>query len=321
MNRNYNVIIIDNFSNSSQDVIKHLNDLKTTDAELIVYNLDIRSDLDFIFGLYNIIAVIHLSALKSIPDSLSRPLEYYSVNYLGAVNIIHLTIKYDIKKFIFSSSATVYSGICPINGYTEDMRMDSEDAIHMYGKTKVLVEEYMEEMANKYEDMSFISLRYFNPIGNHRSGLLGEHILHGYTTNILPILGKAYLCLLSHVDIFGSDYNTKDGSCARDYINVEDLAEGHSHMLKDIENGFHAFNLGTTEYVTVLELLNIFNKVLTEDNKFLIKYTITDRRTGDLPICYANCDKILQKTKWRCKYSIEESCRYFIKRCEILAGI
>jgi UDP-glucose 4-epimerase len=300
LENNYTVIIIDNLYNS---YIETLDNLKfITNKNIIFYNLDITNflELNKIFSKHKIDVVIHFAGLKSVADSISEPLLYYNNNITGTLNLLTAMQFNSCKKIIFSSSATVYgTQEYPV---TEDAKT-GENITNPYGKTKYMIEEILKDIYNSDNSWSIILLRYFNPIGSHNSGLLTEnpkdkpnnlfpHILNAYKNNAV-------------LKIFGNDYNTPDGTCIRDFIHVEDLANGHIKAINKInENKLLIYNLGTGKGTSVLELVNIFNKV----NNCEIKYEFTNRRQGDLPFIYAITDKAKEELDFVCEKTLEDMC-------------
>ncbi len=308
LNKNYNVVIIDNLHNSHLSVFSKILSHQDTTADCQFIEMDICDEvaLHNCFTTYDISSVIHFAALKSVPESIEHPDRYYKVNYMGSKLLLDMCIKFGVSKFIFSSSATVYGGECPANGYTEDMRINANEATHMYGKSKIMVEELLENVT----DMTCVALRYFNPVGNISDGELGEDI-YGHATNLLPIIGKVYSGLLDKLNVFGTDYNTIDGSACRDYIHVEDLADGHIKALNWDKPGFVAFNLGTGSAVSVLQMIRAFEEI----SYTTITKELVDRRDGDLAVSYANCDKAFTELRWHSKRTLDDSCIDFITRC------
>lgn len=313
LNSGFNVIIIDNLVNSSLDVfqkiidITHINDK----IRLKYYNFDIRNRqyLNNLFTIHQIYAVIHFASLKAVAESIKSPLEYYDNNVSGTIALLEIMSKYNCKKIIFSSSATVYGMT------TYPVREDSKigDGItNPYGKTKYMLENILEDLYKSDNSWSVVILRYFNPIGAHPSGLIGENP-NDTPNNLFPYLLKVASGKLEKLRIFGNDYDTRDGTCIRDFIHVVDLARGHIASFRKLEeSGMNIYNLGTGKGTTVLELINTFAKV----NNIMLNYEFYQRREGDLAVVYANTDAAFNELGWKSTYTIEDMCQHgynFIK--------
>ena len=249
-------------------------------------------------------AVIHFAGLKAVGESVKKPLEYYYNNITGTLILLKVMRKYNCKKIVFSSSATVYGN--PGNPkYIETMGRGVPT--NPYGKTKAMIEEILEDTYNADKNMSISILRYFNPIGAHPSGIIGENP-QGIPNNLMPYIQKVAIGELKEVSVFGNDYNTKDGTGVRDYIHVQDLAVGHLKALEYLEkkgSGVYIHNLGNGQGYSVLEIINTFEKV----NNVKIPYKITDRRPGDLDMFYADPTKAKNELGWENKKSLEDMCR------------
>jgi UDP-glucose 4-epimerase len=313
LNSGFNIIIIDNLVNSSIHVFtKIIKITKITDKSRLKYsNIDIRNriQLDNLFTSNSIYAVIHFASLKAVGHSIKAPLEYYDNNVAGTINLLQIMSKYNCKKIIFSSSATVYG----MNTYPVCEDANTGDGItNPYGKTKYMLENILEDLYKSDNSWSIVILRYFNPIGAHPSGLIGENP-NDIPNNLFPYLLKVAVGKLEKLCIFGNDYDTRDGTCIRDFIHVVDLALGHIASLKKLDDtGINTYNLGTGKGTTVLELINTFEKI----NNIKIKYDISQRRDGDLEVVYANSEKAFQEIGWKSTYTVEDMCRHgynFIK--------
>ena len=313
LNNNYNVIIIDNLINSSIDVFQKIKTITGINdvSRIQFYNIDIRNSLqyEYLFIENKIDAVIHFASLKSVSESIKNPLEYYDNNIIGTIKLLQVMKKYNCKKIIFSSSATVYGNTnYPVH---EDSKI-GEGITNPYGKTKYMLENILEDLYNSDNSWSIVILRYFNPIGAHPSKLIGENP-NDIPNNLFPYLLKVSVGELKNLCIFGNDYNTSDGTCIRDFIHVVDLARGHiSSMNKLKESNIHIYNLGSGKGTSVLELINTFEKV----NNISLQYKFVERREGDLSIVYANVDKAFNDFGWKCQYTIDDMCRHgynFIK--------
>ncbi len=295
------IVIIDNFSNSKPEVLGKLKTI--TGKEVRFYEGDIRDSavLDKIFSENAIEAVIHFAGLKAVGESVEKPLEYYENNIGGTINLLEAMKRRGCKKMIFSSSATVYGNDNPVP-FVEDM---STSAINPYGWTKVMIEHILESVCISDPEFSAILLRYFNPIGAHKSGLIGEDP-QGIPNNLMPYIMKVAAGELPYLRVYGNDYDTVDGTGVRDFIHVVDLADGHVAALRYARShtGVEAVNLGTGKGTSVLELVSAVEKV----TGIKIPYEITGRRTGDIAICYADVTKAKELFGWEAKRDIDEMC-------------
>ena len=247
-------------------------------------------------------AVIHLAGLKYVEESFKNPLSYWETNVVGTVNLLKAMSNYDCKKLIFSSSASIY-------GETNKILKENDPIkpTNPYSKTKYAVEQILQDFSVQKRDWSFIILRYFNPIGAHYSGIIGEQC-KGKNKNIFPTINDVALGLKNELKIFGNDWDTLDGTCIRDYIHVMDLVDGHLAALDSALNEsslFSVFNLGTGHGTSVIELIKTFEKV----NKIIIPYSISPRRDGDVSYLVADSSKALKYLNWKTKYNLEDMCR------------
>ncbi|MBQ1847946.1 MAG: UDP-glucose 4-epimerase GalE [Clostridia bacterium] len=295
------IVIIDNFSNSKPEVLGKLKTI--TGKEVRFYEGDIRDSavLDKIFSENAIEAVIHFAGLKAVGESVEKPLEYYENNIGGTINLLEAMKRRGCKKMIFSSSATVYGNDNPVP-FVENM---STSAINPYGWTKVMIEHILESVCISDPEFSAILLRYFNPIGAHKSGLIGEDP-QGIPNNLMPYIMKVAAGELPYLRVYGNDYDTVDGTGVRDFIHVVDLADGHVAALRYARShtGVEAVNLGTGKGTSVLELVSAVEKV----TGIKIPYEITGRRTGDIATCYADVTKAKELFGWEAKRDINEMC-------------
>lgn len=296
------IVILDNLSNSSADVIDSIE--KITGKRPLFYKGDIRDKalLCKIFKENEIDSVIHFAGLKAVGESVEKPLEYYDNNVGGTITLLSAMKECGVKIMIFSSSATVYG---PDNKapFTEDLKTS---ATNPYGWSKVMIEHILEGVCVSDPGFSAVLLRYFNPIGAHPSGLIGEKP-NGIPNNLMPYLMKVVQGDLPHLNVFGNDYPTRDGTCIRDYIHVVDLANGHADALKyaRAHKGAEAVNLGTGNGTSVLELVEAFSKACGVK----IPYKIAGRRAGDIAEIYANANKAKELFGWEAIYGIDDMCR------------
>lgn len=299
----YRVIIADNLSNSDESVIQKIRDI--TGIKPTFYKIDVakRESLDIIFEKEKIDAVIHLAGYKAVGESVEKPLEYYRNNLNTVLSLLETMNKYECKNLIFSSSATVYSLIETVP-FTENAT--PLGCTNPYGWTKYMIEQILKDVCVAYTDMSVVMLRYFNPIGAHPSGLIGESP-KGTPNNLIPYITQVACGLREKLYIFGNDYPTNDGTGVRDYIHIVDLAKGHVAALEyGRQNvGCEVFNLGTGTGYSVLEILSTFERV----NGIKVPYEVIGRRAGDIAISYADSRKANRMLKWTAKNGIEDMCR------------
>lgn len=302
LNDGYEVIVADNLSNSKESAIDRIK--KITGKDLKFYKIDL---LDFeatdkIFDENQIDAVIHFAGFKAVGESVEKPLEYYENNLGTTFNLIKAMKKHNVKNIVFSSSATVY-GVNNQVPYTEDM---ATSATNPYGYTKVMIEQILHDITVSDPEWSVVALRYFNPIGAHESGLIGENP-NGIPNNLVPFIAQVALGKLNELKIFGNDYDTPDGTGVRDYIHVTDLAKGHLAAIRYSEKnkGFQPINLGTGKGSSVLEVLKAYEKACGKE----LKYNIVARRAGDIAWSYAKTDLAKKLLGWEAKLDIEKMCQ------------
>lgn len=302
LNSGYDVIAIDNLSNSKYEALVRVE--KLTGKKIKFYKADIKNidALDEIFKANKIDAVIHFAGLKAVGESSKIPLEYYKNNISGTLNLCEIMQKYNVFNLVFSSSATVYGKpkTVPI---TEDFPLE---ATNPYGRTKLFLEYILKDIAKASEKFNVILLRYFNPIGAHESGLIGEDP-NGVPNNLLPYITQVSSGKLPYLNVFGNDYNTKDGTGVRDYIHVVDLSIGHVLALKKFKKNFGVavYNLGTGKGYSVLEIIKSFEKASGKK----IPYKICDRRPGDIDTCFADTKKAFNELGFKAKYDINKMCK------------
>ncbi len=300
-NAGYDVIVIDNLDNSSDESLKRVE--KITGKPVKFYKEDVRDKeaLRKIFGENKIEAVIHFAGLKAVGESVREPIMYYDNNLISTINLLEVMNEFGCKKIVFSSSATVY-GVATEMPLVEGMPLG---AINPYGRTKYFIEEILRDLYVADKEWSIALLRYFNPIGAHKSGIIGEDP-KGIPNNLMPYISQVAVGKLEKLHVFGNDYNTVDGTGVRDYIHVVDLANGHVKAIDwALENlGCEAFNLGTGNGTSVLQLRDAFVKVTGVD----VPYVIDPRRPGDPDEVYANAEKAEKILGWTAKYGVEEMC-------------
>ena len=297
----HKVVLLDNFSNSSAEVIEHLE--KILQSPVIFIQADVRDTVKLkqVLVEHQIEAVIHFAGLKAVGESVAKPVEYYANNIQGTISLLQTMSSTNIKKLVFSSSATVY-------GDPQYLPIDEEHplkATNPYGRSKLHIEEILSDVARSDKNWRIICLRYFNPVGAHESGLIGENP-RGMPNNLMPFVMQVAAGKQTELKIFGNDYSTRDGTGVRDYIHVMDLAEGHKAALDflDKESGWHAINLGTGTGYSVMEILKMFE---TTNNK-VVPFTVTKRRDGDIAECYANPEKAKQTLQWAARHSLADMC-------------
>lgn len=299
LDNDYEVVVIDNLSNSKEDVIDKIKKITNKDLKFYKGDLCDKELVDKIFKTENIDAVIHFAGLKAVGESVKKPLLYYRNNIDSTLTLLEVMSKYNCKKLVFSSSATVYGNpkTLPIK---EDFPLQTTNP---YGSTKLYIEGILKDLYNSDNEWSIAVLRYFNPIGAHKSYLIGENP-NDIPNNLMPYIVKVATKKLEQLSIFGNDYNTVDGTGVRDYIHVVDLAIGHIKAIELInkEKGIDFYNLGTGHGYSVLEIVKTFERV----NNIKVNYKITDRRPGDIDACYADCSYALKKLNFKATKTIEE---------------
>ena len=298
--KGHDVVVIDNLSNSSIEALRRVEEI--TGRTIPFYEADVRDQnaLDNIFAAGDIDAVIHFAGLKAVGESVEKPLLYYQNNLDSTLVLLAAMQAHGVKKLVFSSSATVY-GSAPVP-YAEGAVV-GQGITNPYGKTKYFIEEIIRDVSAADEEFEATILRYFNPIGAHPSGRIGEDP-SGIPNNLMPYITQVATGRREKLNVFGGDYDTKDGTGVRDYIHVDDLAEGHVAAIEHSKPGFTAYNLGSGVGVSVLELVRAFEEASGQN----IPYEIVDRRAGDLPEFYALVDRAREELGWTVKRSIEDAC-------------
>jgi UDP-glucose 4-epimerase len=302
LNAGYELIILDNFSNSKPESLRRLREI--TDKDFQFYEVDLldRDGVENVFSNNHIEAVIHFAGLKAVGESVSIPLHYYHNNITGTLILCDVMNKFGVKNLVFSSSATVY-GLSEQVPIQEDFPLS---ATNPYGRTKLMIEEILRDLYVADKSWCITLLRYFNPIGAHESGKIGEDP-NGIPNNLMPYITQVAVGKLKQLQVFGNDYSTVDGTGVRDYIHVVDLARGHLKALEGVlaSTGVEAYNLGTGTGYSVLELVSAFEKASGVE----IPYQIVDRRPGDVGICYADPTKAKNGLGWAAGRGIEDMCR------------
>lgn len=298
----FELVVVDNFSNSKIESIKRVKEI--TGKNFLFYDVDLlqKVDVETIFKEHPISAVIHFAGLKAVGESVSRPLHYYQNNVTGTLNLCDVMSQFGVKNMVFSSSATVY-GVPELVPMSEDFPLS---ATNPYGRTKWMIEEILRDLFVADSDWSIALLRYFNPIGAHESGRIGE-APNAIPNNLMPFITQVAVGKLPQLQVYGDDYSTVDGTGVRDYIHVVDLAQGHVKALEKVMSvkGVHAYNLGRGTGYSVLELVAAFEKV----SGVKIPYQIVDRRPGDVAVCYADPKKAMEELNWVAFRGIEEMCK------------
>ena len=302
LNAGHEVVVIDNFVNSKPEALDNIR--KITGRDLAFYKADLRDReaMRRIFDEHQIDAAIHFAGLKAVGESVHKPMEYYDNNLGGFFVLAEEMAAHGVKKLVFSSSATVYGMNNPVP-FREDY---PTSATNPYGYTKVMIEQMLRDLAVADPDWSIVMLRYFNPIGAHESGLIGEDP-NGIPNNLLPYVAQVAVGKLPCLNVFGDDYDTPDGTGVRDYIHVVDLALGHLAALKyaDGHKGAEAINLGTGRGTSVLEIVHAFERASGRE----IPYRVTPRRPGDIATCYADTSKAAKLLGWKAERTIDDMCR------------
>ena len=302
LNAGYDIVVIDSLSNSKPEALQRVQQITGKDFPFYQIDLLDRDELEMVFAKHSIDAVIHFAGLKAVGESVALPLLYYHNNITGTLTLCDVMRKYGVKKMVFSSSATVY-GMPERMPITEDFLLQPTNP---YGRTKWMIEEILRDLYASDHSWSIALLRYFNPIGAHPSGRIGEDP-NGIPNNLMPYITQVAVGKLKELRVFGNDYPTIDGTGVRDYIHVVDLALGHIKALEKVleTTGVEAYNLGTGRGYSVLELVSAFERV----TGVKIPYTIVDRRPGDVAVCYADPTKAKEELGWVATRGIEDMCR------------
>lgn len=305
----YDVVILDNLYNSKIEVLERIE--KITGTRPAFYNVDLRDAeaLAKVFDENSFDTVIHFAGLKAVGESVTQPLCYYENNVGGTINLLECMQEFGVKKIVFSSSATVY-GVQDSPEYTETMQT-GVNISSPYGHTKYMIEEILKDVAVADPDFQITILRYFNPIGAHSSGLIGEDP-NDKPNNLMPFIMKVATGAIDQLSIYGDDYDTPDGSCVRDYIHVVDLAKGHLAALEHMGKGVQIYNLGSGRGTSVFEMVAAFDKA----SGIKLPYQVVDRRAGDLAMFYANPSLAAERLGWKTELGIAEAMRDTLKFLE-----
>lgn len=304
--KGYEVEILDNLFNSKIEVLDKIE--KITGVKPKFHQIDMldASGVDAVFAAGNFDTVIHFAGLKAVGESVEKPLEYYKTNIDGTLNILDSMKKHGVHKIIFSSSATVYGD--PHQPTCVETLETGHSLTNPYGKTKYMIEEILKDTSFADPELSVSILRYFNPVGNHESGLIGEDP-NGIPNNLMPIIMRVHQKQIAELSVFGDDYETRDGSCIRDYIHVVDLAVGHILAMEHMQPGVAFYNLGTGNGTTVFEMIKAFEKAAGEP----LPYKVAPRRAGDLACLTADATKAKEELGWVATHTVEDAMRDTIK--------
>jgi len=298
----FEIVVLDNLSNSKAEAVSRIQRITGKSFKFVKGDILDRELLEELFSKHSIDSVIHFAGLKAVGESVSIPLRYYYNNVAGSLVLFETMQKFGVKSIVFSSSATVY-------GMTEKMPIDEEtllSAVNPYGSTKLMIERILQDLYVADHDWNIILLRYFNPVGAHASGLIGEDP-NGIPNNLVPYISQVAVGKLKELKVFGEDYPTPDGTGVRDYIHVMDLADGHIKALEKLIEmpGIAAYNLGTGRGTSVLEMISAFSLASGKE----IPYIVGARRPGDVAICYADPTKAQREMGWSANRTIDDMCR------------
>lgn len=301
LNQGHDVVVIDNLYNSSRVAMDRVESITGRNLKFYEGDLLNKEDIENVFKNEKIDSVIHFAALKAVGESVALPLRYYDNNITGTLNLCEIMAQHGVKNIIFSSSATVY-GTPKVVPITEDSPLSTTNP---YGSTKLFIEQILQDLNVSDPEWNVVILRYFNPIGAHPSGLIGEDP-KGIPNNLVPYITQVAVGKLDTLAVYGDDYDTKDGTGVRDYIHVVDLALGHVASLSKLEKGagVSIYNLGTGNGYSVLEMIKAFEQASGKK----IPYIIKERRAGDIAVCYAEAEKALKEINWAAKYDLKQMC-------------
>jgi UDP-glucose 4-epimerase len=302
LEQGHDVVIVDNLCNSKRVAVERIQELSGKTVSFYEYDVCCEEKMREVFEKEKVDAVIHFAGLKAVGESVAIPLRYYENNLVSTLTLLKVMEEYNVMNFVFSSSATVYGDPASVP-IREDFPLSTTNP---YGTTKLMIERILTDYAKANPKFNPVILRYFNPVGAHESGKIGEDP-NGIPNNLVPYIAQVAVGRLEKVRVFGSDYPTPDGTGVRDYIHVVDLAEGHAAALKLFENencGLKIYNLGTGHGYSVLEMIEAFSKAVGKP----IPYELTDRRPGDIPACYADCTKAEKELGWKAKKNLDDMC-------------
>lgn len=302
LNAGFDIVVVDNLSNSHPEALKRVSEITGRSFPSYFIDLADRESLDHVFKEHKVEAVIHFAGLKAVGESVQNPLKYYHTNLMSTTTLCETMEKNGVRRILFSSSATVY-------GMPEQVPIDENapvGAVNPYGRTKQMIEQMLQDLSAANPEWSIGVLRYFNPVGAHESGQIGEDP-NGTPNNLVPYIAQVAVGRLAEVPVYGDDYDTIDGTGVRDYIHVVDLANGHLKALLKLNQstGLHTYNLGTGRGYSVLEMISAFQQASGRP----IPYRIADRRPGDIAVCYADTAKASIELGWRAERGIDEMCR------------
>lgn len=302
LNSGHEVVIIDDYSNSKPEVLNRIKEITGKSFKFYEVNILDKEALEPVFKENNLEAVIHFAGYKAVGESVAEPLKYYHNNLTGTFVLCELMAQYNVKKIVFSSSATVY-GMNNVSPLTEDLPLSTTNP---YGTTKMMIEQILQDVYTSDNKWSIALLRYFNPIGAHESGRIGEDP-NGIPNNLMPYITQVAVGKREHLSVFGDDYDTPDGTGVRDYIHVVDLAKGHLKALNRVleTEQIEAYNLGTGIGYSVLDVVNNFEKATGQK----VPYEIVDRRPGDIGTCFSDATKAAKELDWKAEFTLEEMCR------------
>ena len=300
--RGYNVLIVDNFDNSNVEVMSRIEEITGVSPKLFTADIRDASALDAIFSENAIHSVVHFAGLKAVGESVAEPLRYYSNNFAGSIQLLRAMDRHGCRNLVFSSSATVYGDPASVP-ITEEFPLN---ATNPYGQTKLMIECALQDIAKSNDKWKFTMLRYFNPVGAHESGLIGEDP-NGIPNNLMPFIAQVAVGRLAKLSIWGDDYPTRDGTGVRDYIHVMDLADAHIQALEHFKDnhGCRAYNVGTGNGYSVMEMVKAFEKASGRE----IPFSIEARRPGDIAESFANCDLSAREINWLAQRGLDEIMR------------
>jgi UDP-glucose 4-epimerase len=302
LERGYEVIVVDDLRNGSREAISRVEEITEKSVDFYEFDLADQSKLDHVFSVSRIDAVLHFAGSKSVSESIAHPLAYYRNNLDTALSVLSTMVRHGVRKFVFSSSATVYEE--PTQFPINERQHVGLGATNPYARTKVIIERVLMDIARADNAFELAILRYFNPVGAHESGRLGEDP-KGIPNNLMPFVSQVALGMRDHVSVYGNAYETHDGTGVRDYVHVMDLATGHAAALENLSPGANVFNLGTGSGASVLEVIETYSRVSGRP----VPYEIVPPRPGDVALSFADVSKAAGQLGWRAERSLEDACR------------